>query len=103
MRVIALKTFMKQGKKYKFINGAYEAINADNECFVNYNIQFKKKDWYIRSIEEMTSILLNDIVNKKFYKSSGILRINVINNYNETKTFIIYYNNNFKCEYLVKG
>lgn len=51
----------------------------------------------------MTSILLNDIVSKKFYKSSRILRINVINNYNGTKTFIVYYNNNFKCEYLVKG
>lgn len=43
MRVIALKTFMKQGKKYKFINGAYEAVNTDNECFVNYNIHFRKK------------------------------------------------------------
>lgn len=103
MRVIALKTFMKQGKKYKFIDGAYEAINAGNECFVNYNIHFRKKDWHICSIEEMTSILLNDIVSKKFYKSSRILRINVINNYNGTKTFIVYYNNNFKCEYLVKG
>mgnify|MGYP005758077237 FL=1 len=51
----------------------------------------------------MTSILLGEIVNKKFYKSSNILRINVVNNYNNTKTFIVYHNNNFKCEYLVKG
>lgn len=103
MRVIAMKQYMKQGKKYKFIDGAYEAINTDNERFVNINIYFRKKDWSILPIEEMTSVLLDDIVNKKFYKSSRILRINVINNYNGTKTFIIYYNNKFKREYLVKG
>lgn len=103
MKVIALKCYMKQGKEYKFIDGAYEAVNTDNECFVNYNRYFSKKDWNILSIEEMTATLLDDIVNKKFYKSSRILRINVINNYNGTKTFIVYYNNKFKCEYLVKG
>lgn len=103
MKVIALKQYMKQGKRYKFLNGAYEFINVDNENFINYNIYFKKRDWHILSIEKMTSILLDEIVSKKFYKSSRILRINVINNYNGTKTFIVYSNNNFKCEFLVKG
>lgn len=103
MKVIVLKQYMKQGKNYRFIEGAYEAINADNENFINYNIYFKKKDWNILSIEEMTAMLLDDIVCKKFYKSPRILRINVINNYNGTKTIIVYYNNKFKREYLVKG
>lgn len=103
MKVIALKQYMKQGKNYRFIEGAYEVINADNENFINYNIYFKKKDWHNYSVEAMTSILLDDIVDKKFNKSSRILRINVINNYNGTKTFIVYYNNRFKREYLVKG
>lgn len=103
MKVIAIKQYMKQSKRYVFLNGAYESINVDNENFINYNIYFKKRDWHILSIEKMTSILLDEIVNKKFYKSSNILRINVVNNYNNTKTFIVYHNNNFKCEYLVKG
>lgn len=103
MRVIALKRYMKQGKKYVFINGSYEAINEDNKQFINYNIYFKKKDWSVLSIEEMTAVLLQEIVDKKFYKSSYILRINVVNNYNGTKTITVYFNNNFKCEYLVKG
>lgn len=103
MKVIAVKEYMKKGREYKFIDGSYEAINTDNERFINFDIHFRKKDWYICSIEAMTSLLLNDIVDKKFYKSSRILRINVINNYNETKTFIVYYNNRFKREYLVKG
>ena len=103
MKVIAIKQYMKQGKRYEFTNGAYESITGDNENFINYNIYFKKKDWYNYSVEAMTSILLDDIVDKKFNKSSRILRINVINNYNGTKTFIVYYNNRFKREYLVKG
>ena len=103
MKVIAIKQYMKQGKRYEFTNGAYEFINGDNENFINYNIYFKKSDWDILPIEKMTSILLDEIVSKKFYKSSRILRINIINNYNGTKTFIVYHNNMYKCEYLVKG
>ena len=103
MKVIGLKEYVKQGKKYCFINGMYEAINADNESFINYNINFRKKDWNICSIEAMTARLLDEIVCKKFTQSSSILRINVINNYNGTRTFIMYYNNKFKREYLVKG
>ena len=103
MKVIAIKQYMKQGKEYRFLDGVYENISTDNECFVNFNIHFRKKDWNILSIEEMTAMLLDDIVCKKFYKSPRILRINVINNYNGTKTFIVYYNNKFKREYLVKG
>lgn len=103
MKVIAIKHYMKQGKRYKFINGYYEAINNDNYNFINYNIHFKKRDWQVLSIEEMSGFLLEEIVNKKFYKSSNILRINIINNYNDTKTFIVYHNNMYKCEYLVKG
>lgn len=102
MKVIAIKQYMKQGKRYMFLNGAYEFINVDNEMFINYDIYFKKGDWAILSIEKMTSILLDEIVKKKFYKSSNILRINVINNYNGTKTFIVYRNNRCKCEFLVK-
>ena len=103
MKVIAMKQYMKQGKRYKFLNGAYESINVDNENFINYNIHFKKKDWWVLSIEKMTGLLLEEIVNKKFYKSSNILRINIINNYNNTKTFIVYHSNMCKCEFLVKG
>lgn len=103
MKVIAVKEYMKKGREYKFIEGSYEAINTDNERFINFDIHFRKKDWHTCSTEVMTSVLLDDIVDKKFYKSSRILRINVINNYNGTKTFIVYYNNRFKHEYLVKG
>lgn len=102
MKVIAMKQYMKDGKRYKFTNGAYEYINVDNENFINYNIYFKKRDWDVLTIEKMTSILLDEIVKKKFYKSSNILRINVVNNYNGTKTFIVYRNNKCKCEFLVK-
>lgn len=103
MKVIAMKQYLKDGKRYKFTNGAYEYINVDNENFINYNIYFKKRDWDILPIEKMTSILLDEIVKKKFYKSSNILRINVVNNYNGTRTFIVYRNNMCKCEFLVKG
>lgn len=103
MKVIAIKQYIKQGKRYEFTNGVYESINTDNENFINYNIYFKKRDWDILPIEKMTSILLDEIVKKKFYKSSNILRINVVNNYNGTRTFIVYHNNTCKCEYLVKG
>lgn len=103
MNVIAIKKYMKQGKRYEFTNGAYESITVDNENFINYNIYFKKRDWDILPIEKMTSILLDEIVKKKFYKSSHILRINIINNYNGTKTFIVYHNNMYKYEFLVKG
>lgn len=103
MKVIAIKQYMKQGKRYEFTNGAYESINTDNEKFINYNTHFKKRDWDVLPIEKMTSILLYEIVSKKFYKSSRILRINIVNNYNGTKTFIVYHNNMYKCEYLVKG
>lgn len=43
MKVIAIKQYMKQGKRYMFLNGAYESINVDNENFINYNIYFKKE------------------------------------------------------------
>lgn len=43
MKVIAVKEYMKKGREYKFIEGSYEAINTDNERFINFDIHFRKK------------------------------------------------------------